>query len=122
MITSLTFNDLVQIQKRGVRNGSWRFLPTVDRMYLKVSIIFAKINGKIVNSKVISMLNLIIEKITPGYARNILKVGNQKADELILLYRSRRVFTWAPQTLEWLRNPRFITWLGVIQLRSNYQP
>jgi len=110
-----TFNDLILIQRKGFRNGSWRRLNFLDKMYLKASISYAKIWGKIVSSKVIAELVSIIKKLVPVFKKQTLRAGFRKARDLIQTSEESKIFEWAPEVLEWLQDHRYILWLGFNQ-------
>jgi len=110
-----TFNDLILIQRKGFRNGSWRRLSFLERTYFKVSISYAKLWDKIVNSKVIAELESIIKKLIPIFKEQTLKAGFKKARELIRISKENKIFEWAPEIIEWLQDHRYILWLGFSQ-------
>ena len=87
-------------------------------MYFKVSISYAKLWDKIVNSKVIAELESIIEKLIPIFKEQTLKAGFKKAIELIRISKENKIFEWAPEIIEWLQDHRYILWLGLNQRRE----
>jgi len=108
-----TFNDLVLLQRKGFRNGSWRRLSFLDKMYFKASTSYAKMWGKIVNSKVIAELESIIEKLISVFKEQTLRAGFKKARDLIQTSEESKIFEWAPEIIEWLQDHRYILWLGL---------
>ena len=110
-----TFNDLILLQRKGFRNGSWRRLSFLDKMYFKVSISYAKLWGKIVNSKVVAELGSVIERLIPIFKKQTLRAGFKKARDLIQTSKENKIFEWAPETIEWLQDHRYIFWLGLCE-------
>ncbi len=113
-----TFNDLILLQRKGFRNGFWRRLSFLEKMYFKASVSYAKLWGKIVNSKVIAELESIIKKLIPVFKEQTLRTGFKKARELIRISKENKIFEWAPEIIEWLQDHRYILWLGLNQRRE----
>jgi len=89
-------------------------------MYFKATISYAKLWGKIVNSKVIAELESIIEKLISVFKEQILKAGFEKARDLIQTSEESKIFEWAPEIIEWLQDHRYILWLGFNQHEGRY--
>ena len=108
-----TFSDLVQYQRKGFRNDNWRRLGLLDKAYFRVSICYAKARGKIVNSRVVDNLKSIIEKLIPNFSKQVMRAGFRKVKELIIIFKENMIFEWAPETIEWLQDHKYIFWLGL---------
>jgi hypothetical protein len=106
-----TYNDLLGYMKRALRNGSWFKLPRLERALYRASLILAKMKGKILNADLITQLLEIIEKLLTPKMR-IMKLGFQKAKELITAYK-KGYLSWCPELLEWLTDKNYIFWLGL---------
>ena len=108
-----TFCNLVQYQHKGFRNGNWRKLSFLERAFFKVSICYAKVRGKIVNSRIVANLRSIIEKLTLTFGKMAFTASLEKSRELLFNFKERGVFSWAPKLRGWLKDPKYISWLGL---------
>lgn len=113
-----TFSDLVLYQRKGFRNGNWRRLGFFERAFFRVSICYAKARGKIVNSRVVANLKSIIEKLTLTLGKRVFTAGLEKSRELLLNFEEKEVFNWAPELKGWLKDPKYIFWLGLFQRKD----
>jgi hypothetical protein len=112
----LAYSDLVLIRKKGMRSGSWRRLDFIDKMFYKASICYARLQGKIVSSRVLAELGSIIEKLTSVSRKQLLRAGFEKARELIQKSKDNGILTWAPEIVEWVQDQKYIFWLGLNKL------
>ena len=117
-----TFSDLVQYQRKGFRNDNWRRLSLFDKAYFRVSICYAKARGKIVNSRVLANLRSIIEKLILTFGKRVFMTGLEKSRELLLNFEEKEVFSWAPELRGWLKDPKYIFWLGLFQRNRWFNP
>jgi len=114
----LTFNNLVQVQKKGFRNGSWRKLSILDRSFFRASICYAKLKGMIVSRKLLAELGSIIRELTSTLGMSIFRSGLLTARSMLAIFEEERVFNWASEVKDWLEDPNFIFWLGLNQWES----
>jgi len=91
-------------------------------MYFKVSISYAKLWDKIVNSKVIAELESIIRKLIPAFKEHTLRIGFKRARKLIRISNENKLFEWAPEIIEWLQDPKYILWLGFSRHEGRHDP
>jgi hypothetical protein len=117
-----SYRELIALRRKGFRNGSWRRLNFLERMYFKVSISYAKLWDKIVNSKVIAELESIIRKLIPAFKEDTLRVGFNRARKLIRISTENKLFEWAPEIIEWLQDPKYILWLGISRHEGSHDP
>lgn len=114
--TVFTFSDLVRYQRKGLRNGNWRRLSFFERAFFRVSICYTKARSKIVNSRVVANLKAIIEKLTLTLGKKIFITGLEKTKEMLLKFEENGVFSWASELRGWLKDPKYIFWLGLARL------
>ncbi|MGC9069163.1 MAG: hypothetical protein ACP5IZ_09370, partial [Thermoprotei archaeon] len=101
----ITYLELFNYMKRGLRNGSWFKLSRLQKALYRAALSYAKHKGKIVNTELITQLYNIIEKLlTPGL--RILKRGFERARKLIEAYK-KGYLSWCPQILQWLTDPNY---------------
>ncbi|MEM2170080.1 MAG: hypothetical protein QXT14_08365 [Candidatus Bathyarchaeia archaeon] len=110
----LTFNCLNYYWFRGRRNGAIRMLSGIKRGFYNSCRLLAKANGAIRSPKLISMLMRIIAFIRETPRLRALRHGFKRAREIL----SSRVLNWAPQVLGWIRDRRFILWLGFMEMNN----
>ena len=107
----LTYLELFNYMKRGLRNGAWFKLPRLQKALYKAALFYAKHKGKITSIELITQLHNIIEKLlTPKL--KILKRGFQKAQKLIEAYK-KGYLSWCPELLQWLTDKNYIFYLGL---------
>jgi hypothetical protein len=112
---SITYPCLVGLQRRGLRNGSWRHLDTADRALFRCAFWVAKVRGKISNTKLMVQVLRIALKLVEGVRSAILKVGRRRTALMFEIYgKPLGVFSWAPQVREWLNDSRYVRYLGVL--------
>lgn len=77
---------------------------------------YARVKGEILSGRLVAMLGDIIEKLVETIKDRIFRRGLTKAADMERGYE--KVFSWAPELREWLKDPDYIFWLGVINFRS----
>jgi hypothetical protein len=113
-----TYSELVGWMRRGLRNGGWKKLTSIEKAYFRVAILYTKIWGKIVSSLVVDILLTIIEKLKTTPTIQILQVGEAKAEKM--LSQSSEVFEWCPRFRVWLLDRTYRFWLGLTELSTRY--
>lgn len=103
---------------RGLRNGNLSKLSRIQRSYYKLCLMFARKVGRIVSTYVVSQLRAIINVLVESPKFKALLKGLERAEELKAHFKHSGVFRWAPQVLEWLRDERFIIWLGFMEINN----
>ena len=118
MTTAFSYADLQRHWRKGLRNGNWRKLNPLKKGLYMAAMWYAKVNGKgkILSGRLVAMLEDIIEKLMETVKVRIFRVGLAKAEDMER--GDKKVFDWAPELREWLRDPDYIFWLGVINFRS----
>jgi hypothetical protein len=113
---SITYPCLVDLQRRGLRNGSWRHLDTADRALFRCAFWVAKVRGKISNTKLMVQVLRVALKIVQTVSR-IGRAGRTRATMMVQEYaKPGGVFSWAPRVRGWLHDPRYQTYLGLSEV------
>ena len=100
----LTYEYLKEARMKGRRNGNWKRLRKIERVFFSVSVIYARIRGCIISAEVVDKLILLIKKIYETPSLRIFRRGFENAI---------RLWNKCPQIIEWLGDPDFIFWLGL---------
>jgi hypothetical protein len=88
----------------------------IHRKLLEACVAFAKNGFRIVDEMVISRLCVAFRELRIAKrGLSILLDGEIKALEMLVQYRARGVFKWAPRLETWLRIESYRFWLGTIQ-------
>jgi hypothetical protein len=88
----------------------------IHRKLLEACVTFAKNGFRIVDEMVISRLCVALREL--GIVKrglSILLDGQIKALEMLVQYKARGVFKWAPRLETWLKLEGYRFWLGTIQ-------
>lgn len=56
----------------------------------------------------------ILMKLLATFKGHMMRLGRVEAERLMLCLQSRKAEEWAPRALEWVKDQRFITYLGVL--------
>ena len=79
----------------------------------------AKARGKITNTRLIVEILRIALKLLEGFQSRIVKVGRTRAMMMFKAYaKPGGVFSWAPKMREWLHDPRYVWYLGVMDVNA----
>ncbi|MBS7658890.1 hypothetical protein KEJ20_07060 [Candidatus Bathyarchaeota archaeon] len=108
-----TFDFLVSIKRKGLRNGNWIKLRLMDKALFNCALALAKLRGKISNMDLMVKLASIILRLKETVKTSIVKLGLAKAQALKKLYSFKGVFNWCPSLKEWLKEPNYIIYLGL---------
>jgi len=116
----LSYETLKAYQLKGMRNGNWRLLDTVQRGFYRACIDYARLREAIVNPRLIGLLRELIEKLRSTNRIRCLKVGLKEVERVAPIYFEVGVFKWAPQLYRWLREEPYLIWLGFTKLNRPY--
>jgi hypothetical protein len=104
----ISHKDLLSIWNRCLRNGSLRKLSKIEKAFLRASIVYSKIKGKIINEKLIEKIESIINKIGKSLKEKIFERGLEKA-WIMLKGKTYKIF---PIVRKWINEDEYIIWLG----------
>lgn len=114
-MTGTIYKDLLSSFRKGLRNGNWRLLNSLERALYRASLWYAKYNDRIVSMSLLDKLSELVKKLKATAGTKIFKRGFEKAVELTEKYEKKGVFIWMPQLKNWLKDPDYIFYLGVVR-------
>ena len=115
MTTAYSYTDLQRHWRKGLRNGNWRKLNPLKKGLYMAARWYARGKGYILSGRLIAMLEDIIGKLVETVKVRIFQVGLAKAEDMEREYE--KVFNWAPELREWLKDSDYIFWLGAMNFR-----
>ena len=114
---SLSHTWLIGYWRRGLRNGNWTMLSIAEKGLFRCALWVAKARGKISNTRLMVQVLRIALKLLENFKSHIGKAGREKAMMMLEAYaKPGGVFSWAPRMREWLHNPRYVWYLGVLEV------
>jgi len=111
--SGLGYGRLYSIFSKGLRNGNWRGLNSVEKALYMASLWLAKRRGILVNSRLLLQLRAIIGKLTETPGARAMGGAYRRASELYRRFSEAGVFEWAPQVRSWFNDPSYILWVGL---------
>ncbi|MEM2585207.1 MAG: hypothetical protein QXP99_06790 [Thermoproteota archaeon] len=114
--SKITYNRLRAVLEKAYRNGNWRRLSFLERALYRGVMQLSRLRGKIVNPSLVERVKSIILKLVQTPVARILQLGREQASRLMELYSRNGVFEWAPSVKQWLKDSKYLLWLGVRQL------
>jgi hypothetical protein len=112
---SITYPCLVDLRRRGLRNGNWKHLNIMDRALFRCAFWVAKVRGRISNTRLMVQVLKVGLKLVEGVGSVILKVGRRRTMQMFETYgKPFGVFSWAPRVREWLSETSYVWYLGVL--------
>jgi len=107
------FKTLQKLKMHGFRNGLWRRLSDVERALYKASMWYVRVQGKIVNIRVLGLLNGIAERLRKSGGSIVFRFGQLRAEELNAACLESGVFNWCSHIEAWLSEDSYVFYLGV---------
>jgi len=114
----VSYEALRAYQLRGFRNGNWRRLGRMKRIFYRACIAYARIKRVIRNPRVVSLLRDIILELKSTVKVRALNEAIREVDRVIPIYLKAGVFRWAARLIEWLRDESYLIWLGFKKLNT----
>ena len=115
----ITYACMVDLRRRGLRNGNWKHLNTLDRALFRCAFWIAKVRGRISNTKLMVQVLKVALKLLEGVGSAILKAGRRRTMQMFETYgKPCGVFSWAPRVREWLNDVGYVWYLGVLGVNS----
>jgi len=111
----LTYKELITSLKKGLRNGNWRKLRFLDKALYRAAMGYAKHGRSIVNEKLVEKLLELVARLKETRGMRIFKRGYAKAVAMLDRGEEKGVFVWAPRLKDWLKDPDYIFWLGMVR-------
>jgi hypothetical protein len=98
---------------KGLRNGNWYRLSSMERVFFRAAACYAKTRSRIINNSIIADLRMIAEKLISSIRRKIVSAGKERAGEMLTEFEDNGVFKWVPQLKKWLKDAKYVFWLGL---------
>jgi hypothetical protein len=116
---SITYPRLVDLRRRGYRNGSWRHLDVAQKALFKCALWIAKTRGRISNAKLMVQVIRVALRLLETARSSIIRAGRVRSTSMFEAYsKPGGVFGWAPRVREWLCEGSYVWYLGVLQVNS----
>ncbi len=109
----MKYAELLSYFRKGLRNGNWHRLSHRKKGLYRAVLVYTKLRGEIVNSRIAVIVLSIVEKLSETRGLRILKVGLEEAKRMLRTYGEKGVFNWCPELRDWLENPDYVFWLGL---------
>jgi hypothetical protein len=94
-------------------------LSVAERGLYRCALWVAKARGKITNTRLMVQTLRVALKLLEGFQSRIGKAGKARAMKMIEEYaKPGGVFSWAPRMREWLQEPKYILYLGLLEVNS----
>jgi len=116
MLPSDMFNHryLQSAYRKGFRNGGWRRLSLEDKGLFRCALWVAEVRGRLANMRLMVQVAGILMKLLATFKAQITRVGRATAERIMASLQKSGVEKYAPQVLEWFKDRKFITYLGVL--------
>jgi len=114
-IAFIAYFELKAVCVKGCRNGNIQKLNPFEKGFFRACLTYTKVNGPIVNKKVLGMLRRLIEILTMTPRMEALKQGFDKIKSLIGNSLLTRMF---PKILDWIKNLNYILYLGFMEINK----
>ena len=111
----IDYFELKAVWVKGCRNGNIQKLNPFEKGFFRACLTYTKVNGPIVNKKVLGMLRRLIEILTMTPRMEALKQGFDKVKSLIGNSLLTRMF---PKILDWVKNLDYILYLGFMEINK----
>lgn len=117
---SVDYASLALLRRKALRNGNWALLSLVEKGLYRCALWVAKVRGAISNENLIAHVLGIAMRLQRSLRSRIADAGRRKARALLDAYGNDPdgVFSWAPEMREWLRHPRYVWYLGVLEVNG----
>ena len=114
---SLSYAWLVNFWRRSLRRRNWAMLNMAEKGLFRCALWVAKARGRISSTRLMVQILRIALKLLGNFKSRIGKAGEERAMMMLEEYaKPGGVFSWAPQMREWLHNPRYVCYLGVLEV------
>jgi hypothetical protein len=114
---SVGYDWLRALWRRSVRNGHWTRLSLSKRGLYRCALWIAKARGSISNMRLMVQVLRIALELLKSFQSCIVSAGKRRAMILFQTYgQPGGVFSWAPRMREWLHDPNYISYLGVLEV------
>jgi hypothetical protein len=112
----MTYRSLCRLRNRATMNGNWGRLGSNERSLFRCAMWVAKIRGQIRNEKLMTQVLRTAIVLLKNLRIRILSVGRSRAQSMLSNFE--QAYKWAPQLKEWLADPSYVWYLGVMGVNS----
>ena len=105
-----TYKELLAGFRKGLRNGNWRKLSSLEKALYLASLWYSRVHGAIINEMLVRKLSTLVDKLKATSGARVFRRGVEKA--VALLSKGEDIFAWAPSLREWLKDKNYVFWLG----------
>lgn len=113
------YTRLRLLRQRAFRSGSWSRVSVLDRALFRCALWVARVRGRITHVKLIVQVGRIALKLLEGFRTKVLRAGRRRAMIMLETYSAPGgAFSWAPQVRQWLSDPRYIWYLGILEVNA----
>jgi len=113
---AVTYRSLLMAWRKGMRNGNVSRLSVPERALMRCALWVARVKGSICNMRLMVQALSVVLRLIRNRRGRIVDAGNRRAQAMLEGYRN--VFSWVPQLREWLRDPRYIAYLGILEVNG----
>ena len=114
--SGLTYRSLLVAWRKGMRNGNWSRLCVPERALMRCALWVARVKGSICNMRLMVQALSVVLRLIQNRRGRIVDAGNRRAQAILERYRN--VFSWVPQLREWLCVPRYVAYLGLLEVNG----
>jgi hypothetical protein len=116
---SVSYAWLAKLQRRSYRTGSWTRLGSLKRGLYRCALWVAKARGNISNIRLRGQILRIALELLQNFQSRIASAGENRAMIMFQSYaKPGGVFSWAPRVKEWLHDPGYVWYLGVMEVNA----
>jgi len=114
----LTYRCLLTVWRKGLRNGGWSRLDVGEKALVRCALWVARIRGSICNMRLMVQVLSVLLRLARNCRSRIVDAGNRRAHAMLRAYGEgpRNVFSWVPQLQQWLLDPGYIRYLGLLEV------
>ena len=114
---SIGYARLLDVRRKGIRNGNWVLLELSEKALLRCALWVARARGGIRNLQLITQVMEIMSKLLQTVGRSVGRAGRVRAMKMFEKYNiPAGVFSWAPRVKEWLQDAGYVRYLGMLEV------
>ena len=115
----ITYPRLVHLRHRGLRTGSWRHLDLGQKALFRCALWITKARGRITNAKLMTQIVEIAQLLSRSFRNAVERASHRRIAQMQEKYaKPGGAFHWAPQLADWLKDARYIWYLGILEVST----
>jgi len=116
---SITYPCLLDLRRRGLRNGNWTRLESEQKALFRCALWLARARGRICNAKLMVQVLRVALRLIESVRSSILRLGRDRRNSMFASFsKPGGLFSWAPKVREWLSEAGYVWYLGVWEVNS----